>query len=79
MNELEKSFQFFKENIEDLKSKYINKFIVIINCKVIASYDDYAVALETTLTNYELGTFLIQKVENTPNSFTLYLNRFAVV
>ncbi|MDD2445440.1 MAG: DUF5678 domain-containing protein [Clostridia bacterium] len=78
-HDLEKSFEFFLDNLESLKKQYLNKFVVIVDCKVTAAYEDYEKALKTTLKTYKLGTFLIQKVDNRPSSFTLYLNKFSVV
>lgn len=76
---LEKDFKFFLDNLKELNEKYNNKFIVIKNCEVLCSYDDYATALESTIKEHEIGTFLIQRVDSNPSSFTLYLNRFSVV
>lgn len=51
---------FFIDNFENLLSEYRDKFIVIKNKSVIASYDTYDEARAETIKTEELGTFIIQ-------------------
>ncbi len=77
--ELEKTFQYYLDNLEELYKKYPNKFLALKDCKVLGVYDSYDDALEETLKNHEIGTFLIQRVDINPSSYTLYLNSFSVM
>ena len=58
---LEKEYEFFSKNISDLYNKYGHKFLVIKNKKVIGVYENENLALEQTLKNEKLGTFLVQE------------------
>ncbi len=78
-NELEKSFQFYLDNLEKLAKTYKGKFITIKNCEILGAYDTYESALNETLKTHKLGTFLVQRVDTNPSTYTLYLNRFSVV
>lgn len=57
---LDKEFRYYLDNQNDLVKKYKGKFIVIINEKVVGSYDSHGEAYETAIKSYELGSFLIQ-------------------
>jgi len=59
-NPLEKEFDYYLENQSELVKEYGGKFIVIMDCKVIGSYDDELKAIEETSKEHELGTFLVQ-------------------
>ncbi len=77
--ELEKTFKYYLDNIEEINKLYNGKFIALKDCKVIGVYDTYEIALEESLKEHELGTFLVQRVDINPSSYTLYLNSFSVV
>lgn len=58
---LEKEFQYYLENQKELVEKYLNRFIVIKNDKVIGDYNSELEALnETVKSGEKIGTFLIQ-------------------
>lgn len=57
---LEKEFQYYLDNQDELVKKYNDKFIVIKNEIVIGVYDSHSEAYNLTLQTEELGTFLIQ-------------------
>lgn len=59
---LEKEFNYFIKNKEDLLKSFLNKFVVIINDKVVGSYDSQEKALREASKQHKAGTFLIQKV-----------------
>lgn len=67
---LEKDFQYYLDNQEELVKKYDGKFIVIKNYTVIGVYDDELKAIEETSKKEELGTFLVQKCEPGTESYT---------
>lgn len=60
-NPLEKEFQYYLDNQDELVTKYNGRFIVIKDQKVIADFDDLAKAVEETSKTYDIGTFLVQK------------------
>jgi len=59
---LDKGYEYYKEHKKELLEKYKDKFIVIVNQKVISNYSSREEALSKTVQIYELGKFLIQKV-----------------
>ena len=67
---LEKEFQFYLDNQEDLVKKYNGKFIVIKNEKIIGAFDSELEAYEETSKEHEIGTFLIQKCESGSDNYT---------
>lgn len=71
---LEKEFNYYLENQDELVKKYNGKFIAIKDCKVIGVYDSELEAIKQTTENQELGTFLIQKCEPGSESYTQTYN-----
>lgn len=67
---LKEDFQYYIDNQADLLSKYEGKFIVIKDKEVVGAYDSEIEAYEESQKQYELGTFLIQKVSSGPESYT---------
>lgn len=67
---LKDEFLYYLENQRQLVEKYNNKFIVIKNKEVIASYDREDVALFETQKTHEIGTFLIQKCTDGTGAYT---------
>ncbi|MEO8515634.1 MAG: hypothetical protein ABI426_02765 [Flavobacterium sp.] len=67
---LEKEFQYYIDNQEELLKKYSGKIIVIKGKKVIGSYNSEVEALLETKKEHELGTFLIQKCTSGNTDFT---------
>ena len=65
---LEKEFRYYVENRVELSKKYEGKVLVIKDQKVIGVYEKEGEALEKTVADHELGTFLIQKCSSDPNS-----------
>ncbi len=58
---LEKEYKYYKDNQDKFLNLYRNKFIVIKNDEVIASYDDLGTAYNETIKEHELGTFMIHQ------------------
>ena len=67
---LEKEFNYYLEHQEELVEKYNGKYIVIKNCRVIGSFDTEIEAIEKTVKEHKLGTFLVQKCEPGSESYT---------
>jgi UDP-N-acetylglucosamine 2-epimerase len=58
---LEKEFQYYLDNQQELVKKYNGKVIVIIGNEVVGVYKNELDALKESQKEYEQGTFLIQK------------------
>ena len=71
---LEKEFQYYIDHQGELVEKYRGKVIVIKNEGVIGVYDSDIEAIEETSEKHEMGTFLVQKCEPGPNSYTQTLH-----
>ena len=67
---LEKEFNYYLEHQSELVDKYDGKFVVIKDCEVIGVFDSEIEAVRETSEQHELGTFLVQKCEAGPESYT---------
>jgi len=61
MSNLDKEYQFFKENRGKFLTEYRNKFLVIKDQKIIGVYDTESEAYQKTIEKNKLGTFLLQQ------------------
>jgi len=57
---LKNEFKFYIDNQIKLLEKYNGKYIVIKDKKVLGAYNSNDEALNKTIKNHKLGTFLIQ-------------------
>jgi hypothetical protein len=57
---LEKEFKFYLDNQKDLLKEFLNKYIIIKEQKVVASFDTKQEAYDYATEKFELGSFLIQ-------------------
>jgi Family of unknown function (DUF5678) len=67
---LDKEFKYYLDNQADLVAKYRGKFVVIREDQVVGAYADEVEAVMETSKKFELGTFLVQKVEPGSESYT---------
>jgi uncharacterized protein (DUF1330 family) len=67
---LEKEFEYFVKNQDELVKKYGGKYIVIKNEAVIGVFDDLMVAITETSKKEKRGTFLVQKCEAGKAAYT---------
>jgi hypothetical protein len=68
---LDKEFQYYLDNQNELLKKYNNRFIVIVGNEVVGDYDSFEQALFQTIEKkYELGTFLIQECTEGEDAYT---------
>lgn len=70
VEKLEKEFKYYLAHQGELVDKYEGKFIVIKDAQVIGVFDSQLEAIEKTLEEHELGTFLVQKCEHGNESYT---------
>ena len=57
----DKDFDFFLQNMENLYKTHGHKFVAVKNQSILAAYESFDDALNSTLKTEELGTFLIQE------------------
>ena len=57
---VELNYGWFKTNLPDLVKRYEDKYVVIKDCAILASYGSHEEAFRTTLKTEKAGTFLIQ-------------------
>jgi len=67
---LEKEFNYYLENQDDLVSKYNGKYLVIKNCKIIGVFDSEPEAFLDAQAKHPLGSFLVQKCEPGTESYS---------
>ena len=60
---LKKDFEFYKKNQENFVERYEGKFLVIKDEEVKGVYDSEIEAYTEAQKEFELGSFIIQKVE----------------
>lgn len=81
MNEdiLKKDFDYYVKNHKEIIQKYLNKYIIIKEEKIIDSYNTFEEALEKASKKYELGTFIIQKCsENLDEQTQIFHSRVII-
>ena len=57
----DQDYEYFLQNMEELYKRYGRKFLAIKNQRILGVYDDFDDALDSTLKQEEVGTFLIQE------------------
>ena len=57
---LEKEFQYYLQNQDELVKQYLGKFLVIKDQQVAGVYDTKQKAYDDATEKFDLGTFLIQ-------------------
>ena len=67
---LEKEFKYFLDHKDELVEKYNGKYIAIKSRTVIGVFNTELEAVEETIKEHELGTFIVQKCEPGPESYT---------
>lgn len=81
MNEdiLKKDFDYYVKNHKEIIQKYLNKYIIIKEEKIVDSYNTFEEALEKASKKYELGTFIIQKCsENLDEQTQIFHSRVII-
>lgn len=62
---LKNNYKYYLNHHAEIVEKYLNKFIVIKEQKIVDSYDTFEEAVSKSSEKYELGTYLIQKCTKT--------------
>ena len=71
---LEKEFNYYLANQNELVKKYSGRFLVIIGENVVGDYESHEQAYFTSIQQYELGTFLIQECTEGEEAYTITLH-----
>jgi len=70
MEALEKEFKFYTANQKSLVKQYSGKYIVIKNEQVIGAYGTREEAIQESMKDHKLGTFLVQYVSTGDKNFS---------
>ncbi len=76
---LEREFNYFLDNQNELVKKHRGKYVVIVADKVVGEFESDAAAYFETIKKYQLGTFLIQLCEPGDGAYTQIINHPGVV
>ena len=60
---LQKEFEYFLANQQELVEKYQGRYVVIKDQKILGDYPDAMSAVSDAKKSHPMGTFLVQKVE----------------
>ena len=67
---LEKEFQFYLDNQDDIVAQHDGKVVVIKDCQLLGVYDDEGDAVIETRKEHTPGTFLVQRVSEGSEAYT---------
>ena len=67
---LEQEFKYYLSHQDELVKQYDGKYLVIKDCEVVGVFDSEIEAIEETSKKHKLGTFLVQKCDSGPESYT---------
>lgn len=70
-DELQREFEYYKENQDHLVAEYNGKVIVLKEGKVIGVFDTELEAVLATEKEHKLGSFFVQQVSPGPEAYTL--------
>jgi fibrillarin-like rRNA methylase len=57
----DQDFEYFIQNMGSFYEQYGHKFLAIKNKNILGAYDSFNIALDETLKNNDVGTFIIQE------------------
>lgn len=67
-------FEWFKNNLNTLFSKYGSRFVAIKNGRVIGVFDSYAEGVTETAKKEPLGSFIVQRCGKDESAYTNYIS-----
>ena len=70
MTNLEAEFRYYLEHQQELAEAYEGRVVVIKDGEVLGNYDNEAAALQSTVLEHKIGTFLIQRVSKDDSETT---------
>ncbi|MEO7667095.1 MAG: hypothetical protein ABIU97_08705, partial [Dehalococcoidia bacterium] len=75
---LQRDFNYYLDNQDEMVEKYDGKVIVIKDCAVLGAYDDEITAVTETQKVHQLGTFLVQRVSRGTGEYSQTFHSRAV-
>jgi hypothetical protein len=73
---LEAEHQFYLDNRETLRKKYLGKRVVIVKDKILGVYDTDTEALDEATKTMEMGTFCIKYIPVDPEEEIIRLRSY---
>ena len=73
---LEVEHQYYLDNRETLRKKYLGKRIVIVKDRILGVYDTDTEALDETTKTMEMGTFCIKYIPIDPEEEIIRLRSY---
>ena len=73
----EKESQFYQENKQTIREKYLGKYVVIIGSTILGAYDDVGEAYREAAKTNPPGSFMIQDIPVDIEDETACLSPFA--
>ena len=73
MSTIAENFDYFVENQAELVGKYNGKILVIRDRQVVGAYQNHLEAYYAAVSQYPLGSFIIQTCIAGPNAYTISL------
>lgn len=68
MSSLKREFQWYLQNRDALVAQHEGKVLVIKNEELLGTFENEMEAIKKTMSEHELGTFLVQECSSDPNS-----------
>lgn len=65
---LEREYDYYEKNISELATKYLGKWVVIVEDSVIGAFPSQGEAYANAVKTNKPGTFLIQEITGSTNS-----------
>jgi hypothetical protein len=75
---LEREFQYYRDHQDEFVAQYDGRIIVLKDNKVLGDYATEFEALTETRKEHEIGTFLIQRVSQGDEAYTMTFHSRAV-
>ena len=74
-SEIERNYDYFEKNIEELIDKYQNDYLVIKDQKVVFNSKEKDKAFDYVKDKYKPGEYIIQKCEKPYDSVQIFYSR----
>lgn len=71
---IKREFAYYLDNQDDFVKKYDGKVIALKDHTVLGAYDSYIDALVETTKEYEQGTFMLQRVSEGDEEYTVTIH-----
>lgn len=76
---LEKEYEFFQEQLDDLAKEHKNEYVVIKDTRILGFYTNEIEAISETSKTEEIGTFIVQSCNPEDQVIDFYTNRVTFV